>query len=285
MLPRTPSPAANPARRLRPPALIVALLAAILPVSLALAQSHQVRPGDTLSSIAETYGVSMEQLAHANGITNYDRIYAGQVLTIAGATAAADAVDTASHTVLEGESLSMIALRYGVTLNALVHANEIENPNFITVGQLLKVPGGWAGTTTPVAPMMTSAEIQAYIRDVAVQHGMPPSLMLGLAWMESGFNQNLTSWAGAVGVMQIMPETAEWALEYLEPSAVNWRTDPRDNIRLGVALFSHLYWQAGYDAELALGFYYQGWYSIEVFGMFAETRQYISTVLALSNRF
>ena len=285
MLPKPPSSAANPARRWRPPALAVALLAAVLPVSLAFAQSHQVRPGDTLSSIAATYGVPMEQLAHANGITNPDRIYAGQVLSISGSSAPAAAA-AVTHVVAPGESLSSIAQRYGVTLGALVSANGIANPDFIRIGQRLSVPGGTGGTGgSAPAPMMTSADVQAYIREVAASHGLPPSLMVGLAWLESGFNQNLTSWAGAVGVMQIMPSTAEWALDYLEPSAVNWRTDARDNIRLGVALFAHLYWQSGWDVELALGFYYQGWYSIERFGMFAETRQYIANVLALSRRF
>ncbi len=287
MLPKPPSSAANPARRLRPPAMAVALLAAVLPVSLAFAQSHQVRPGDTLSSIAASYGVSMQQLQHANSITNPDRIYAGQVLTISGATSAPVAAAARAHTVAPGESLSEIAREYGVTLSAMVAANDLSNPNFIYVGQRLVVPGGVGGGTggAVAAPMMTSAQVEAYIRETAAGHGLPVSLVLGMAWMESGFNQNLTSWAGAIGVMQIMPPTAEWALDYLEPSAVNWRTNARDNIRLGVAIFAHMYWQAGRDADLALGFYYQGWYSIERYGMFAETRQYIANVNALARRF
>lgn len=287
MLPKPPSSAANPARRLRPPAVAVALLAAVLPVSLAFAQSHQVRPGDTLSGIAATYGVSTTELARLNGITNHDRIYVGQVLSVGDTAAPAAAAVSTTHTVAPGETLSAIARKYGVTLNAMVAENGLSNPNFIFVGQRLKVPGGTGGggTTGPAAPMMTTTEVEAYIRDVAAEHGLPASLILGLAWMESGFNQNLVSWTGAIGVMQIMPETAAWALDYLEPSAVDWRTDARDNIRLGVAIFAHMYWQSGYNVELALGFYYQGWYSIELYGMFAETRQYIANVMALAGRF
>lgn len=289
MLPKPPSSAANPARRLRSPALAVALLAAVLPVSLAFAQTHQVRPGDTLSGIAASYGVTMQQLQHTNGITNPDRIYAGQVLTISGSSSGGGTVTAAarSHTVSAGESLSGIARQYGVTLNAVVSENGIANPDHIFIGQRLAIPGstGGAAAAPASAPMMTSAEVQAYIRQSAAEHGLPASLMLGLAWMESGFNQNLVSWTGAMGVMQIMPETAAWALDYLEPSAVNWQTDPRHNIDLGIAIFAHMYWQAGWDAELALGFYYQGWYSIELYGMFAETRQYIANVIALSGRF
>jgi LysM repeat protein len=269
--------------------LAVALLAAVLPVSLAFAQTHQVRPGDTLSGIAASYGVTMQQLQHANGITNPDRIYAGQVLSISGASATGGSVTAAarSHTVAPGETLSSIARQYGVTLNAMVSENGLSNPDRIYVGQDLAVPGGTGGAAaaTAPAPMMTSAEVEAYIRQSAAEHGLPPSLMLGLAWMESGFNQNLTSWTGAIGVMQIMPETAEWALDYLEPSAVNWRTDARHNIDLGMAIFAHMHWQAGWDVEMTLGFYYQGWYSIELYGMFGETREYIANVLALSGRF
>jgi LysM repeat protein len=44
--------------------------------------THTVQPGDTLSQIARRYGISMTVLAQVNGITNVNRIYAGQVLRI-----------------------------------------------------------------------------------------------------------------------------------------------------------------------------------------------------------
>jgi nucleoid-associated protein YgaU len=44
--------------------------------------THRVKRGETLSQIAKWYGVSVNQLAKANGIKNPNRIYAGQVLCI-----------------------------------------------------------------------------------------------------------------------------------------------------------------------------------------------------------
>src|SRR5688572_17156049 len=56
-----------------------------------------------------------------------------------------------THTVQAGETLYRISLRYGVSLTALVQANNISNPNLIFVGQVLIIPTG--GTTPP--PVVT----------------------------------------------------------------------------------------------------------------------------------
>ena len=49
------------------------------------------------------------------------------------------------HTVLQGETLSSIARRYGTTWQAIVQANDLVNPNQIYVGQKIKIPGGSSG--------------------------------------------------------------------------------------------------------------------------------------------
>ena len=95
----------------------------------------------------------------------------------------------------------------------------------------------------------------------------------------------MTSHVGAVGVMQLMPPTAEWALEYLAPDAVDWQSSTADNVRLGTAVFASFLVQADWDIELALAFYYQGWRSIETYGMFDDTYQYIENVLSLAQGF
>ncbi|MCC7088149.1 MAG: lytic transglycosylase domain-containing protein [Dehalococcoidia bacterium] len=82
-----------------------------------------------------------------------------------------------------------------------------------------------------------------------------------------------------------MPATAEWGLEYLAPDAVNWETNARDNIRLGAAVYAQLLQQADWDIELALAFYYQGWKSIETYGMFEDTHEYVANVMALARQF
>jgi len=64
-----------------------------------------------------------------------------------GATAAAAPTVAAATTyvVRPGDTLGAIALRHGVSVQALVHANGISNPNLIRIGQLLQIPDSSAG--------------------------------------------------------------------------------------------------------------------------------------------
>lgn len=267
-------------------ALGAAAALALLPLA-ARALTHEVQPGETLSAIALRYGVPLEALAAANGVANPDLIFAGQLLTIAESSpsipppgAAVGPPAGRLYLVQPGETLSDIALRHGVTINALADANGLDDPDRIFAGQLLTIP---APTSAPAA--VTRPQVEALLREAAAEFGIWPPLLLGLAWLESGWNQAMVSPAGAVGIMQLMPATAEWGLEYLAPDAVDWRTDPRDNIRLGAAVFAHMLWQAGGDVEIALAFYYQGWWSIEQFGVFEETLLYVANVLAIAEGF
>lgn len=279
MTPNTPRSAMRPG--LRTSAALLILLAFALPVSLASAnQTHEVQPGETLSAIAERYGLLLDVLAADNGIADPNLIFAGQVLRVGPSEPAVAAPATRSHVVAPGEFLSTIARNYGVTLGELLDINHIPDANLIYSGQVLEV---LPARNAP--PPATRLETEAMIRAAADEFGVWQPLLLGLAWLESGWNQAMVSQVGAVGIMQLMPATAEWGLEYLAPDATNWETDARDNIRLGAAVFAHLLHQADHDLELALAFYYQGWKSLETYGMFEDTRAYIDNVLALARQF
>ncbi len=113
--------------------------------SVATAAVHVVQAGETLFSIGRRYGVSVEALAHTNGLLNPSAIYAGQRLTIPGAATASTPGYTPSevvvtHVVLPGETLSSIAARYGVTTWVLAQVNSLSNPSLIYGGQVLTVP-------------------------------------------------------------------------------------------------------------------------------------------------
>ncbi len=109
---------------------------------------HVVQPGENLFRIALHYGVTVDALAAANGIANTGRIYVGQRLTIpTGSSPAPTTPSSGVHVVQRGENLFRIALRYGLTTQALAAANGIANPNRIYVGQRLVIPG--RGTTPP----------------------------------------------------------------------------------------------------------------------------------------
>ncbi|MEZ4635904.1 MAG: LysM peptidoglycan-binding domain-containing protein [Caldilineaceae bacterium] len=102
---------------------------------------HTVRAGETLLEIARLYDVAMVDIASANGLANPDQIRPGQQLTIPGVTAAqVRAANQTVHTVARGETLFSIAQRYGVTTDSILEANNMTNPNFITVGQELIIP-------------------------------------------------------------------------------------------------------------------------------------------------
>ena len=116
--------------------------------------THVVQPGESLSSIAMRYGVSLVDLARANGLTTRSWVYTGQVLQVPGAGAASAAGATGGvHVVQRGETLASIAWRYGVTVDQLVQANGLPSSHWIYVGQRLVVPGAaQAGATQVVAP-------------------------------------------------------------------------------------------------------------------------------------
>ncbi|MBL8155230.1 MAG: LysM peptidoglycan-binding domain-containing protein [Anaerolineae bacterium] len=120
----------------------------------ALPTTHVVQPGETLRSIAELYGLTVDQLVALNAIANADTIYVGQVLNLVpGQPAmaptipveAAPVVSPESQTLIyvvePGDTLFKIATRFGLTVNDLASANEISDPTVVYAGQRLLIPG------------------------------------------------------------------------------------------------------------------------------------------------
>jgi LysM repeat protein len=102
--------------------------------------TYKVKSGDTLSGIAVKFGTTTKALQNLNGITNANKIYAGQVLKVKG-TANKGTAKTNTYTVKSGDTLSSIASKYGTTTKALQSLNGITNPNLIYAGQKLIVSG------------------------------------------------------------------------------------------------------------------------------------------------
>lgn len=99
--------------------------------------TYTVRRGDTLSGIASRYHTTVAALAQFNGISNPNRIYAGQVIRIpAGSEGPAQPV---YYVVKWGDTLSGIAVRFGTTYQRLMQLNGIQNPNRIYAGQRLRI--------------------------------------------------------------------------------------------------------------------------------------------------
>ncbi len=105
--------------------------------------SYVVQPGDTLGIIAQRYGTTVSELVSLNSISNPNLIYPGQVLLLPGCTTTPPPTQppaTTTYTVVVGDTLFSIAVRFGTTVSELSALNGITNPNLIYAGQVLVVP-------------------------------------------------------------------------------------------------------------------------------------------------
>ncbi len=104
-----------------------------------------VAAGDTLSGIAASAGVSVSDLTAANHLSPDDLITVGQKLVVpaaspAGTTPTVNPASPGTVTIGTGDTLSAIAARLGVPVQALVDLNHLKSPDDIQAGQALRVP-------------------------------------------------------------------------------------------------------------------------------------------------
>jgi soluble lytic murein transglycosylase-like protein len=184
------------------------------------------------------------------------------------------------HVVRPGESFFAIAARYHVSPWQLARRNRISLTTIIVPNQRLTLPKG-ARLASPAAtgPPASREAIRAAIDRWARFYGVDPTLARALAWMESGFQQDVVSSVGALGAMQLLPET--W--EFVDTVLLGFRT-PRTyegNVRAGVR---YLRWQLdefGGNVRLALAGWYQGARAVRERGLYGETKEFVRIVLAL----
>lgn len=106
---------------------------------------YTIKRGDTLSKIAIRYGSTINQLAGINGIRNPNLIYAGEKIRIPINTNVRNMTDNEHdsghqlYIVKRGDTLSQIAQRYGKTVEEIVELNQIQNKNYIYVGEQLRI--------------------------------------------------------------------------------------------------------------------------------------------------
>lgn len=246
---------------------------------------HVVAGGESLWVLAQRYATTPQAIARANHITTPDLIQIGKTLHIPGnavppppATAPASGgpavvppAPTVIHAVTPGESLNLIASRYSVSIDALAAFNGIANPNLIQIGQVLKVP------------VPGTASVEGLLGRYSTTYKVDPALVKALAWQESGWQQQVVSSLGAVGVMQLMPETGKFTEDLLQHPV-----DPANvqhNVEAGVAFLAYLLGQTNGNQSMAVAGYYQGLRSVQARGMLPDTRRYVANVMALKQRF
>jgi soluble lytic murein transglycosylase-like protein len=129
---------------------------------------------------------------------------------------------------------------------------------------------------TSAAPGQSqSAPYDEMIEKAAAQHGVPPRLVKAVIQVESGYQERARSRKGAMGLMQLMPETARM-YDVADPY------EPRSNIEAGVKHLKLLLDR--FQLPLALAAYNAGEAAVRRFGglpPYPETRSYVSRVMGL----
>jgi LysM repeat protein len=282
---------------------------------------HRVVYGETLTWIAARYGTNIDALVARNHLADPSRIYAGQVLRISSGHRQARRPQprphdsggpsqpshrpsqpshrpaAVIHVVRAGETVSGIAMRYRVSVDAIARANRLANPSFIRSGQQLRIPGahqsGHGRPSQPshgpsMPPSMAAvvsqrSAMRKLIAREARRQGFPASLALAVAWQESGWQARVVSSAGAIGVMQMLPATADWVSATILHERVNLWV-PSSNVRAGIALLRHYLARYG-NRPMALAAYYQGQAGTDRYGIYPISRGYVASILMLQRIF
>ncbi len=155
--------------------LVALAIAVVLPLP-GLAAEVTVQPGETLSQIADRLGISMTRLMKLNGITNPDHVESGSKLTVpssvsssgrAKGTSTSSNANTTKVTVKDGETLSEIADRHGMSVNELVRLNALSNADHVETGSTLRVKASAVASSR-------SADGPSSYRKGASQHMVQP---------------------------------------------------------------------------------------------------------------
>jgi soluble lytic murein transglycosylase-like protein len=136
-----------------------------------------------------------------------------------------------------------------------------------------------ATTALPLIPTAESVaappdRLDRIVRDAAVRHNMDPALVKAVISTESGWNPHAVSRKGAVGLMQLIPETAQ-------RFGVGNPYDPAQNVEAGTTYLKSLLDRYDGDLNKSLAAYNAGEHAVDRSGgvpAFRETRQYVQRV-------
>jgi LysM repeat protein len=242
-------------------------------------RQHQVVNGDTLWKIADTYKVTVDELVKLNGIQYPDLVLPGQVIKLPDAPPTPGTVE---YEVKADETLSHIAVQFDVSVQAIAEANQISDVRIIRPGQKLKVPGAKLPPSEPQAQAVrrppVDPELEGMFEAAAAEQGLNPRVVKAVAWLESGWQQHAVSPAGAMGVMQLMPVTAQWLEQSIFGFQLNEEVSVQDNVKMGTRYLRLLLDATGGDEDKAIASYYQGYGATASGKMYEETKQYVQLV-------
>lgn len=299
----------------------IVVLMSVLASPIAAQSIHIVQPGENLSQIASRYDTSISELVAINGISNPNFIFVGQSIRLPGSQSV--------YYVKQGDTLSDIAVRLQTNISNLVQLNNISNPNLLQIGQAISYGNFGTGTLSSSAPTsflyrvntgdtlgsiatkfetsinqigslnefdaadaiyakdlirIPSPQIVSTIYYWATEYGVPPDLLLALTWWESGWDNTLVSYAGAIGIGQLIPATVDFVSEAL----IGVRLNPynsEQNIRMSARFMAYLLSQTNNNSNYALAAYYQGLGAVTRYGVYNSSWRYINGIQALRSQF
>jgi LysM repeat protein len=137
--------------------------AEISTASVVVPAHYTVRRGDTVSGIATHYRLSTASVLALNGLSWKSTIFPGQVLKLTKATATTPSVPQPSapattsaastrYTIRSGDTITAIAKKFGVTVAAVLTANNLNAKSIIYAGRTLIIPSKAAASSSPAAP-------------------------------------------------------------------------------------------------------------------------------------
>ena len=259
----------------------------------AAARTYAVQRGDTLSAISRRFGVSVAELAGANGLADPNHIRYGAILAIPApgaatpAPAAAPAAAPATHVVQPGEHLGGIASLHGTTVEAIAAANGLKDPNLVVAGSRLVLPPPPAPVGKGPKELLARPDrlrLAPRFDHWARAYGVPADLMKAMGWYESGWQNDVVSVTGARGIGQLMPAT----VTFVNAQLLHTKLDPKrpdDNIRMSTRFMRTLLDSTGGRVDLALAAYYQGLKPTLEGRILDETKRYVAGVLSFRASF
>lgn len=210
------------------------------------------------------------------------------------APAATSGVASATTTAVRKTPLMTIALaRYGsITRRSTVVTSRTPSSARTSVGRSARsVTSSTRTAFTPMSPaarVMASPSRRALIptfKAQAAKQGVQADLLMATCWMESGWQPQVVSSTGAVGLCQIMPATGRFiSQQLLHRSSMDAR-DPAQNIAMSAAYQRYLLNHVGGSNRLMLASYYQGLWRTQHRGLLPDTVRYVTTITRLQPQF
>jgi LysM repeat protein len=187
---------------------------------------------------------------------------------------------TVVHVVRSGDNLTLLAARYHTTVGALAAANKLDPAKPIVIGQRLRIPSVRVTPVSALAPQ--KLDVRGMLDQWSARLGVDQHLVRALAWMESGYQTEIVSDAGARGVLQTLPSTRAYVETVLAGRKIPHTVD--GDIEVGLLYLKHLLNVFGGDERLALAGWYQGELAVKAHGLYQVTKPFVANVLALRDR-